>query len=298
MYYFCTYFDNNYLDRGLALYQSLTEQCQPFRLWILCLDDEVYRTLIEMNLPEVTLIPMSVFEWNDDKLKEAKLNRSLVEYYFTITPVLISKILDTNPSIDTLTYLDADVYFFAPIEPLYKELEKGSVLIVGHNFSQSRKYLEKYGIYNVGLLSFRNNKNGLTCLNWWKERCLEWCYDRLEDGKFADQKYLDDWPERFVGVIVCQNKGVGVAPWNIEDYTGQPIIMYHYHGLKRVNKKMWDIDVSGYTDKKVSKKTIDSIYCPYLKELNKIPTPQRHIRKSPKIKNYLKKVVYGDYMFS
>lgn len=296
MYYFCTYFDSNYLDKGLALYHSLCSWNQPFTLWILCLDDIVYTNLIEMQLPFVTPIALSIFEWEDPELLKAKRNRTLIEYYFTITPVLISKILEDNPSIDILTYLDADLYFYAPIKPVYEELKHGSVLIVKHNFSKSIEYLEKYGKYNVGLVSFRRNKNGLTCLNWWKERCLEWCYDWLDDDKFADQKYLDDWPERFAGVIVCQNNGVGVAPWNLEDYAGQPIIMYHFHGVKRLSKRIWDIDVSEYTDKKVSGKLVKDIYLPYLEELTKTAVPHAQIRKAPKIKNYLKKLFYGDYL--
>jgi lipopolysaccharide biosynthesis glycosyltransferase len=204
MYYFCTYFDKNYLDKGLALYHSLSVHCQPFKLWILCLDDEVYRKLNGMKLPSVTLISIAGFEWEDTKLAEAKKNRSLIEYYFTCTPSLILKVMETNREIDILTYLDADLYFFSSIEPLYKEMVGYSILIVEHRFPPHLHHLEKYGIYNVGLLSFRNDRNAMVCLQWWRDRCLEWCYDRLEDGKFADQKYLNDWLERFSLVRVLK----------------------------------------------------------------------------------------------
>ncbi len=196
-YYFCTYFDKNYLDKGLALYHSLLQHCKLFTLYILCMDDDVYRELRALNLESVTLLSLSEFEWEDQKLIESKTKRSLIEYYFTCTPSLILKILEGNKNITSLTYLDADLYFFSSPEPLYAEMEGYSIGIVGHRFPDSLKHLEKYGVYNVGLLSFQNDRNGITCLRWWRDRCLTWCYDRIEDGKFADQKYLDDWPTRF-----------------------------------------------------------------------------------------------------
>ena len=47
----CTLSDKNYFRYGLAMHDSLLEQCeQDFTLYYLCLDDETYDTLKEMNL--------------------------------------------------------------------------------------------------------------------------------------------------------------------------------------------------------------------------------------------------------
>jgi hypothetical protein len=297
MYYLCTYFDKNYLDKGLALYHSLKRHCQPFTLWILCLDDDVYRSLIALNLPGVTLISMAEFEWEDDGLATAKQNRSLVEYYFTCTSSLLIKILQKNPTIDILTYLDADLYFYSSIDPVYKELRKDSVLICEHWFPDTMKHLEKYGKYNVGLVAFRNDKNGLTCLTWWRTKCLDWCYDRLEDEKFADQKYLDDWPERFLGVIVLKNQGYNYAPWNLRNYssTTYPVNIYHFHGLRRTRPGIWDTGLSEYGIRRSS--ITDGIYLPYIQELERYNgNTYLPIRKKPKLKNYIKKLLFGDYI--
>ena len=47
----CTLSDKNYFRYGLAMYDSLLEQCeQDFTLYYLCLDDETHDKLKEMNL--------------------------------------------------------------------------------------------------------------------------------------------------------------------------------------------------------------------------------------------------------
>jgi len=243
MYYFCTYFDQNYLARGLALYRSLKRHCSEFKLWVLCLDNAAYEILEKLDLPGVYLIAMEAFERNDEPLRSAKQSRSKIAYYFTCTPSLSLYILNNWPEVDLITYVDADIFFFASPMPLFEELGNSSVAIIGHRFPTHLQDLEKYGIYNVGWLSFRRDENALICLRWWRERCLEWCYDRVEDGRYADQKYLDDWPERFRNVIVLKHKGANLAPWNLANYRlfrdgarllvdEQPLIFFHFNGLE------------------------------------------------------------------
>src|SRR5881296_3319245 len=105
---FCTYFDRNYLVRGLALHHSLLQHCPDFRLWILCMDTESHEILKLKNLPHTKLISLSEIEDHCPALLRAKPGRSRIEYYFTCTPALPLFVLDRHPEVMSITYLDAD----------------------------------------------------------------------------------------------------------------------------------------------------------------------------------------------
>lgn len=255
--HFCTYFDFNYSSLGLSLYESLRRHAPAFCLWVLCLDDEAHALLSRLNLPDLRLIRLAEFEEGDDALLAAKANRSLVEYYFTCTPSLPRYVLARDSSVDLVTYLDADVFFYANPERIFTEIGTASVAIVGHRFSHLLGHLEENGIYNVGWLTFRRDENGLACLQWWRERCLEWCYLRHEPGRYADQKYLDSWPWRFRNVKVLTQKGANLAMWNLANYEitcrqgrvyadDEPLVFFHFHGLRRPRKWIFNMSAPYY----------------------------------------------------
>ena len=257
-YHFCTYFDVNYLARGLVLHESLARHCGlPFTLWVLCMDSETFRVLCEMELPSVVPIALEDFERGDDALLTAKATRSKVEYYFTCTPSLPLYVLNQRPEVDLITYLDADLCFYGDPMPIYEEMRGRSVLAIEHRFLPELRHEEGNGVFNVGFLAFRRDDQGLGCLNWWRDRCLEWCYDRREDGRFADQKYLDEWPRLFSKLCVLEHKGAGLAPWNLANYRvsqdgdrvfvdDQPLVFYHFHGLRRTRRFVYSTNVRRY----------------------------------------------------
>jgi hypothetical protein len=283
MYCFCTYFDRNYLPRGLALYRSLREHCPEFRLWVLCMDEETHAALAQLDLPGVEPIALRAFEKGDDPLFDAKQNRSPIEYYFTCTPSLPLYVLNHWPEVDLITYLDADLFFFASPTPLFEELGGGSIAIIGHRFSPYMRKHEVYGIYNVGWLSFRRDENALACLNWWRAKCIEWCYDRLDNGRFADQKYLNDWPSRFQSVVVLEHKGANVALWNVSNYhlhsrdrdtvmvDEHPLIFFHFHYLKQITPWLYDPSwtAHGVTPSRVLRSRIYNSYLLCLDDLSR-----------------------------
>lgn len=276
MYNFCTYFDENYLTRGIALYRSL-EIYHDIRLWVLCMDRESYSYLKLLGLPGVELIALAELEASDPALLAAKANRSTIEYYFTCTPALPLFILARHPEVELITYLDADLYFYSSVQPLFEEIGTHSIAIIGHRFLPQFADEAVHGIYNVGWLSFRRDEQGLACLRLWREQCLAWCYDRVEDGRFADQKYLDDWPTRYDNLIVLSHKGANLAGWNLGNYTlrtedgyvlvdSDPLIFFHFHGFKQLTGRVFDTGIDGHGST-LSPLLRDFLVAPYVEAL-------------------------------
>jgi hypothetical protein len=242
---FCTLFDRHYLTRGLALYNSLLVKCADFHLYVFAFDQDCYHTLQALKLSHCTVI--SLLEFEDPELLSVKASRSIAEYCWTSTPSTILYCIDRF-QLDHCTYIDADLIFYQDPRVLIDEMGENEILISKHNYATLYDQSEYSGIYCVQFMCFKNGARGMKALRWWRERCLEWCYARHEDGKFGDQKYLDDWTTRFEGVHVMQHIGGGVAPWNMQqfefeqkedswwlkkqgDRTFQPLIFFHFHGV-------------------------------------------------------------------
>jgi hypothetical protein len=239
--HYCTLFDRNYLLRGLALHRSLERHAGKFVLHVLCMDDTVHELLGRMALPGMRLIRRVDFE--DPELLAVKPTRTVAEYCWTCTPSLSLYALKRNPEVELITYLDADLFFFSSPEPIFAEFGGASTLIVEHRFAPRFAHFTVNGKYNVEWLTFRRDANAMAALRWWRAKCIEWCFYRLEEDRMGDQKYLDRWPMQFEGVHVLQHVGAGVAPWNFTNYRiwtengtpmvdNLPLIFYHFHGFR------------------------------------------------------------------
>src|SRR6185437_11052716 len=131
---------------------------------------------------------------------------------------LLDWLLRTRAEIEILSYLDGDLYFFSDPEPIFESFKAFSSLVIAHRFHPRRKFMEVYGLYNVGWLSFRRDTDGLACLAWWRDRCIEWCYDFVEADRYADQKYLNQFPLLFGNLKIIEHKGANLAAWNLRNY--------------------------------------------------------------------------------
>lgn len=290
MYHFCTLFDSIYLSRGLAMYHSLEAHCTNFHLYVFAFDTACFNILTSLNLPNLTVISMQDFE--DEALLKVKPSRTRAEYCWTCSSSTILYVLNNFP-VDHCTYLDSDLYFFSSPEVLFDEMGHHSVLITPHRYTLKYDQSQKTGIYCVQFVTFRKNEQGLTVLNWWRNACLEWCYNRFEDNRFGDQKYLDDWPERFEGVYVCKNLGAGVAPWNMQQYHFVPdnnqiigtertsgkqfkVIFFHFHSFTFVTPSFFS--PRPYYKRNTS--VIRYLFHPYVDEIKKIRTDYPEIKNT------------------
>ena len=273
-YNFCTLFDSNYLTRALVMYRSLEKTGDAFNLYAVCFDDLAYQILVRLELPRLVAIPLHAFE--SPQLLGIKGQRTAGEYCWTCTPHVIRYVLD-NYRLPDVTYLDADLCFYGKPSLLLSEFEGSgeSVLITEHRYTPRYAHLKKLGIYCVQFMTFKADERGMRVLRWWQDRCIEWCYARYEDGKFGDQKYLDDWPQRFDGIHVLKHTGGGVAPWNVEQYNvrqtdnggievdGSPLVFFHFHGYKHY------LDDTHYLGNfRLNKAVIDLLYRPYVRDLS------------------------------
>jgi hypothetical protein len=276
---FCTLFNWAYLPHGLALYRSLERVCKgDLTLHVLCIDDFTADVLHHLKLPHVRSLRVADIE--DDALRAARADRSIGEFCWTCTSVLLLHLLKGAPPDEVVTYVDADMCFFSDPRVVLSELGSGSILVHEHGFAPEHAHLmREAGRFNVGLVSFRNDAQGRACLERWKEQCLAECKFDPAAGKCGDQNYLDEWPSRYPGLVISSNPGVGLAPWNIAKYRlangggmvtvdGRAVVFYHYHSLKLLRPRMGFSPIAlatgGYA---LSEDIVSELYVPYTKEL-------------------------------
>lgn len=295
---FSTLFNSGYLDKGLVLYESLCKNAGEFKLYVFAFDDVCYR--IMSGYADDRLIVVSMHEFENKELLEAKKNRTQQEYCWTCSCHTIKYVLEHYDE-KYCTYIDADMYFYKNPKILFDEIENShcDVGIIRHGFienRENRRYINLSGEFCVEFNTFYNNENGKKVLNWWCEQCLECCSAKSDGIHFGDQKYVEQFPKIFSGVHIIENQGAGVAPWNIARFAlekaetqndtiilkekstkeSTELIFYHFQQIRYIAPTLVDINAYMYPHA-ASKKLRDVIYKPYLRKLDNKRTEIREM---------------------
>lgn len=264
MEHFVTFFNAAYLPQGIALHYSMRRHIGDFCLWVLCADDVTFQALSKLQLENVKLLLLSDLETKE--LKLAKTNRNAKEYIWTLSPFAPRFVFEADSSVDRVTYIDADTWFLKNPKAIFREFQSSrkSVMITDHAYAPEFDRSETSGPFCVQFMIF--SRNGELVRRWWEEKCLEWCREYYEDGKLGDQRYLDDWPERFSDLVhVLQDKELILAPWNATRFPYGNAVVWHFHGLRiaEYRKKF----VAQCTNYPLPPPTYENVYRPYVEDL-------------------------------
>lgn len=262
--------------------RSLRQFDPGCRISVLCLTPACERVLARLNEPGVTLTRLADFERDNPDVLAVKASRCMRDYYFTLSGCVVASTLREAAPGEVVTYVDADLMFYANPAPIFDAIGDASVGLIGHRFHWWAKRLEKYGRFNVGWVSFRSDDTGRAAAQWWRGKCIEWCHGHPDGDRFADQKYLEHIYSTFPKVIEITHVGTNVGPWNICRYpitrgpgntfvvgAGSPLIFFHFSGLKETAPDVFLGSHISYLGP-FSRTVRTDIYIPYVALLKKI----------------------------
>jgi hypothetical protein len=261
--HYVTLFDSAFMPQGLALHASMRRYAGTFTLWVLCMDDDVKAKLDSLGISTIRTVGLGEVE--TAALLAVKSTRNRAEYCWTLTPFTPTMVFDRDPQVQRVTYIDADMFLLKSPRPIFVEFEASgkAVLITDHAYDPEYDESATSGQYCVQFMTFVREASE-PVRQWWQDRCIEWCFDRIENGKLGDQKYLDDWTIRFPGSVhVLQQIDVLLAPWNARRFPYSRAIAWHFHGFRLLanNKVLLHraYEIPDIVDK--------MIYLPYMKEI-------------------------------
>ena len=273
---FCVIAGKEYCMKIMAFYESLVKNSNNFNLWVCCTDAITYKFLNEKNLKNMHLIRVEEIE--DDQLRAVKQERMINEYCWTLKSFVIEYILKNN-DVEQVLYCDGDIYFFSNPDSIFNEWGFASIFLTPQ---RDLDWVEqKYGKYQAGIVGFRKDETGLAAVQWWKDRCIEWCSVVESNGRFGDQKYLDQLPIMYENVQISSNLGVNAAPWNIiynnnfkislqgdkVFINNDPLVAYHFSCLTIYSSDKYDL--WNMHQLNIQKEIMNYIYVPYLDILSK-----------------------------
>jgi hypothetical protein len=121
------------------------------------------------------------------------------------------------------------------------------------------------------------------------------------EGRYADQKYLDLWPQKYK-IKIFKFPYIGLAPWNTNnnhltvvghkfEYQNELIILYHFHHFRKINNFVFTLGISDFNVKNISNEIL-SIYKVYIDSLRQKENFDKNLlRDNFLIKSSIKKYI-------
>ncbi len=218
----CTVISPNYLAFARDLAASYLEHHPGHRFFVLIVADLTDRSLFAGELFE----PVLLSEIGLADLRGAAMKYDILELNTNVKPAFLEYLFRTHP-LEQLVYLDPDIWVYAPLEPVFAALSRGSSAVLtphlttplADDFLPSEQDHLYNGTYNLGFVAFRRCREADRMLAWWNERCLTLGFSEGRTGLFVDQKWMNLAPGLFEDVAILRDAGCNMAYWNLHERT-------------------------------------------------------------------------------
>lgn len=235
----------NYIAFARTLCQSFLRQHPDGQFFVL-LVDELEDELIPNKEP-FELVELETLDLPGGDLFLYKY--SILELSTAVKPFFMRYLLEKF-SLESLLYLDPDLYLTAPLTAVYNALLHSSIVLTPHMFSPppedghspSERDIMLSGSFNLGFLGVKNNTDTINLMDWWSERLADNCIVDLPNAVFVDQRWMDMAPSYFGGVRILRDVSLNVAYWNLHErqlersgdkflVNAVPLTFFHFSGF-------------------------------------------------------------------
>lgn len=148
-------------------------------------------------------------------------------------------------------YLDPDIIAYRRLDEMFEALDDGATTVLTPHAlvpnllpdSPNDLTFLRAGVYNLGFMALAKAPQTLQLLKWWETRLRTECVsNRVADGLFVDQKFVDLWPAYCPGTRILHNPAYNVAYWNLDNRSieqrgeayavnGVPLAFFHFSGV-------------------------------------------------------------------
>ena len=254
----------NHLAYARTLFNSVARVHPEYKLF-LCLGDEVEGYFDTCTEP-FTIIPAD--RLGIKNFEDMTLRYNVMEFNMALKPFMCRWLFD-NTKLETVIYLDSDIYVYSRFDRLEKVLESGVSVVLTPHITKPLEdgkmpndyHMLQSGVFNAGFFASRRCSETLSFMDWWGRRLSTQCIADFALNLSADQKWCDLAPCFLDELKVFKDPGYNVAYWNLAQRqlhktadgewqaNGSPLVFFHFSGLsvekrqeisKHQNRFEWD----------------------------------------------------------
>ncbi len=241
----CTIIAKNYAAHARVLAESFSAAHPDGACTVLVVDD--FRGYLEPADEPFELLEIDQIGLPDAERMAARYD--VTELSTAVKPWLLRHLLQRD-GVDSITYLDPDIWIADSIEEVAKLAREHGVVLTPHftaplprdGLRPSEEDILIAGAYNLGFISLGAGCTAEDLLDWWSERLEQDCIVDPGNGLFVDQRWIDLVPGIWPGVEVLRDPGYNVAYWNLvrrelersgEGFlvNGEPLRFFHFSGF-------------------------------------------------------------------